>query len=661
MPDERRAALVVFATLAVVYLLTLAPDVTLWDSGEFNAAIGSLGIPHPPGTPLYILVARTWSCLLPGVPQAVAVNALSALATATACGLLALGLTRWLGSHLAGMGGGIAAGAMFAVWQNATETEVYALSMLLGTLMVVAGARAGRTRRPADRAMLVYLMALAIPVQISALVAAPAAVSLAGMGDGAPRPSWSILAVLSGAMLMVAGVGVVSPAVVALGVAAMAVGGWLKGREAIGNRSSLSTREVLGYVVLILVAASATLFMLVRAQHDPGINQGNPSTWPAFIEVLARRQYDVPGLWPRRAPLWLQIANLFQYADWQVAFGLDDSVAASWRRTPITVGFAVMALLGARWHWRRHPHSARATALLLASASLGVVLVLNLRAGPSIGYGLLPPDALHEARERDYFFALAFAVAALWAGAGAVWLLGRLRPRLAWMGAALAALPLVLNVSAADRGRHPDASLARALGVSLLASAPPRAVLLASGDNDTYTSWYQQQVHRRRTDVTVIVTPLLAAEWYREELRRRDGLLDEAIVRVWSGEEATLLAIAGAAERLGRPVMVSMAFPRDQRLRLRPRWVLRGMGFVAGTNPEAWPPTWPFEDGIDSAATATAAGDVAAAVPRLDFTARDGTGRYVQHLLRCPSQALAAWERRERTTSRLLDSRCNLK
>jgi len=53
-------------------------------------------------------------------------------------------------------------------------------------------------------------------------------------------------------------------------------------------------------------------------------------------------------------------------------------------------------------------------------ASLGVVAYLNLKAGPSIGWTVLPDDAPHEARERDYFFALAFWGWGLLAGYGAV-------------------------------------------------------------------------------------------------------------------------------------------------------------------------------------------------------------------------------------------------
>ena len=120
--------LIVVVALLATYLLTLAPTVTLWDAGEFQAAIASLGIPHPPGTPLYIVIGNVWSTLLGFLPLGLAVNLLSAVATAIACGLLAGLVTRWTGNRVAGIAAGLSSGTMLAVWQNATETEVYALS-----------------------------------------------------------------------------------------------------------------------------------------------------------------------------------------------------------------------------------------------------------------------------------------------------------------------------------------------------------------------------------------------------------------------------------------------------------------------------------------------------------------------------------------------------
>lgn len=675
MPDERRAATAVFVVLLAAYLLSLAPDVTLWDSGEFNAAIASLGIPHPPGTPLYVVLARVWSrALAPLVPQALAVNALSAFATAAGCAILARLLVRWTGSLAGGVAGGIAAGSMLAVWLNATETEVYALSFLLGLVMVLLGDRAGRSGEARDRVLLAYVIALAVPLQISALVAAPASVLLAAspagqrtgaVDTGDRRLAWPVLLRLGGVLALVVSLGLVRPWLAVAGLLLLVLGAALP--AAVPGASSATAHsghlarggEDAALVAVVIVAASATLFMLVRAPHDPAVNQGNPETWASFVDVMARRQYDVPGIWPRRAPLWLQTANLLQYADWQVAFGLDDSVAGSWRRTPFTLLFAVLAVVGGRWHWRRDKRGARAVLLLLMSASLGVVLILNLHTGPSFGYGILPPGALHEARERDYFFGLAFATAALWAGLGAVVAVGRFGGRPA-SGVALAALPLLLNWDAANRRREPDASLARVLGDVILESAPPNAVLLLAGDNDTYAVWYQQQVHARRPDVIPVTEPLLGAGWYRRELERRHGLLDSSTVESWRGETGTLHQIVDRAAEQGRPLAASVALDRSVRAELAHYWSLRGGVYVAGAPGTHRPEGWPFEDGLDTTLTREIAGRVRQGQAG-DGAPRDASGRYVQRLLACPHEALILLESRRRGGGALLDSRCNLK
>ena len=111
--------------------------------------------------------------------------------------------------------------------------------------------------------------------------------------------------------------------------------------------------EAAGLVAVAAIGMSATFFMLVRAPHDPYVNQGNPETLATMLDVVWRNQYPLPGIWPRQAPVWVQLLTLVQYADWQVASGLDNDVSASWWRTPFSVAALLLAVAGARWMWRQ--------------------------------------------------------------------------------------------------------------------------------------------------------------------------------------------------------------------------------------------------------------------------------------------------------------------
>jgi len=75
------AAAFAFLVPLLVYLRTLTPTVPFWDSGEFIATSFILGLPHPPGNPVYTMLGRVMS-LIPIGSVAWKVNFMSALASA---------------------------------------------------------------------------------------------------------------------------------------------------------------------------------------------------------------------------------------------------------------------------------------------------------------------------------------------------------------------------------------------------------------------------------------------------------------------------------------------------------------------------------------------------------------------------------------------------
>ncbi len=88
------AAALAFAIVGIVYYLSLAPELTLEDSGELVTGSFYAGIPHPPGYPVWTIYSWLWTVLVPVGNLAWRVGLAEAFAGATACGLMALLVSR---------------------------------------------------------------------------------------------------------------------------------------------------------------------------------------------------------------------------------------------------------------------------------------------------------------------------------------------------------------------------------------------------------------------------------------------------------------------------------------------------------------------------------------------------------------------------------------
>ncbi|MFY7920857.1 MAG: protein O-mannosyl-transferase family, partial [Gemmatimonas sp.] len=126
-----------------LYLSTAAQDLTFWDAAELMAAAHTLGIPHPPGTPLWVLLGKVAATLFGSAPPPRAITLLSVWSGAITGGVTALMAARWIGARGAVVSA-VMAGAMYSVWNNATETEVYAVALLASVVMLAVGEYAGR-------------------------------------------------------------------------------------------------------------------------------------------------------------------------------------------------------------------------------------------------------------------------------------------------------------------------------------------------------------------------------------------------------------------------------------------------------------------------------------------------------------------------------------
>lgn len=139
---------IVFAIALALYWRTLAPTVAFNDSGELTVAAAQLGVAHPPGFPLWVLLTHLFT-LLPYGTVASRANAASAFFTAGAAAFVALAageLAFRMRRPRAAPVAALFAGLLFAVartpWNYATVTEVYALnSLLIAAMLYCALAR----------------------------------------------------------------------------------------------------------------------------------------------------------------------------------------------------------------------------------------------------------------------------------------------------------------------------------------------------------------------------------------------------------------------------------------------------------------------------------------------------------------------------------------
>jgi len=171
-------ALFAATATGALYARTLAPGVGAGDRGELLLAAESLGVPHPPGYPLWTLLAHLAS-VIPFGTLAGRVNALSALLAATAVGLLYVVARRFGARRLVA---GVAA-ALFALstplWRVAVEAEVYGLAAVAFLAMLLAARNARAARTAGIRADALFGLSAGLAFLSHQTLAAPAIV-LAG-------------------------------------------------------------------------------------------------------------------------------------------------------------------------------------------------------------------------------------------------------------------------------------------------------------------------------------------------------------------------------------------------------------------------------------------------------------------------------------------------
>jgi len=549
-PPYLMAACVSLGAL-ILYVLTLAPTTQFWDTSEYIAAAYTLGIPHPPGNPLFVLMAHVWGLLPLAHAYAERINLFAGVTSAISAGCWFLVTERWLRSfvpalwprRLTALAGAIVSATAFTVWnQSVVNEKVYTLSLLSIALILWLIVR--WDDQPAGEAhdhhllLIIYLLALTATNHMMGVLVGPVVIILLYPPLKKQRPpsnaersiEWSQFFVFTGVWALLLSLGLEHWEWVA--VAGVFFVGALLYAIMAGNVSF-----AVAALLVCVVGLSVYTYLPIRAHFYPPINEGEPTNWNALWAVLTRQQYGKPSIFdnPTQPPgagnvghtaalYWAQLVNYAQYFSWQFAHDWSDRV-----QRVLAVVFAFVGGAGALRHWRADKRTALAMTVLMFTFTFMLVFYLNFK----YGFSLHPEQTLaaHEVRQRDYFFMVSFALWGIWvamglaAGIEAVsdwfrerqpnemrrWLYGT--PLLA-----LALIPLVGNRLTASRKGE---TLARDFAYDLLQSVEPYGVLVTAGDNDTFPLWYAQEVEGIRKDVTVVNLSLANTDWYVRQLQRR--------------------------------------------------------------------------------------------------------------------------------------------
>ena len=321
---NRIIAGIIFLVSFLVYYDTMAPTVSFWDCGEFIATSHTLGVPHPPGSPLFLIIGRVFS-MIPFSPDiAFRVNLISVFVSALAVMLLYLIIVKivahWRGGIkensdvIIAFGGALVGALTFAFtdshWFNAVEAEVYSMSTFFTAIVVWLilhwSERAEEQGNERYILIIAYMIGLAIGIHLLNLLALPfIALIIYFRKQSFEWKSFLITIGITGVTFVIIHNGVIKGlpklaseiGVFGVVVAVLIVFGimiW-----SIVNKQQLLS-IVFTSMVLILIGYSSYTIIFIRSGQDPVIDENDPETVTAAVSYMEREQYGQVGRFPRR-------------------------------------------------------------------------------------------------------------------------------------------------------------------------------------------------------------------------------------------------------------------------------------------------------------------------------------------------------------------------
>lgn len=491
-------AILSFVIPIFIYLLTLAPSVTFFDSGEFITAISCLGSSHSPGYPFFINYGKpfTW---IPFGSVAFRVNFATAITGALACYGAYLLTTYMLKdevmegesdtlvflSKTAALSAALAYACTPRLWLQSNHDKPYPMvAFIVAIVLYLIFKWRDSYRAGNEQASYIYVAAF-----------------LSGLGTGAHHTI--ILMIPAYALLILS----------------------------MNWRIIFRLRDLIIAATFGLLGFAINLHLPIRATKFPLLNWGNPQTKDQFLWHFLRKGYPAEKVERSWSLLWSQL-NAF-------------NVPYEFTRA----GFLLMVLGMLVYFMKR-----RAEVLAYLAALVSFLLVI-------VGYFNTPFETIFLTEEfftPIYLYSAVFIGMGIyflscrcvrWIPAGKIY--SRILPTtlVLTLPATVCALNYVKNDQHLNYVAYDYAS-------NVIRSAPQSAVLYTWGDSGAFPLWYIQGVEKMREDLDIVHTPHLVFDWYLDCFPRlfRNSILRRIPLESQSPENALLFAVG--EQYPSRPVLI---------------------------------------------------------------------------------------------------------
>jgi hypothetical protein len=446
-----------FVSLLVLYVATLAPSVVGGDSGELTTAALSGGVPHPPGYPIFAMLARLFAALPLGHSPAWRVNLVSAASTAAAGGLACAVVQLWARNATAGLVAAALFGTNSVVWLHATSAEVFGLNAMFVGLALLLWLCVERTASRRFVLGLTFVAGLAMCNHHTFVFV------------GTPLVLRSL---------------------------------WVARRN-LGVRG-VALALALGFLGLLPYA-----YLMMASRSSAAVSWGDQTSFGGLLGHILRRDYGTFSMGQaNKGSAFIDEGTFFPtlWHMWGRAFP-----RLLWIGPPFALAGFYLSTKD-----RRDRQPVYVLGTVLCAYVFGFCALSNLSTAKALYLTILDRFCI----QSDLMLAIAAGLgfARIWALARSRWPV--LEHHMRWAPAS-AALILVIGVTAhASDANERNNRVFSDFVTTAFASLPPNAIVITMGDHLTGSVFYFREVEKLRPDVIHLDRELLGRTWYSERKRR---------------------------------------------------------------------------------------------------------------------------------------------